>query len=113
MVRLLSPSGDLIGTTEIRVPSLRRRTIRHGGILYELVAEDAQGVRDYRATEAIPLLMPRSVSVIDAAGNECGAVVIEGSPLPEAVTFQGRSCPLWSSHDQTGRAVYRLPDEAA
>lgn len=109
MVRLWTSDHRLIGTTELRHGRFVMRSIRHEGIPYELIGTGEDGVRDYRALEAIPLVRPRVVTVVNVAGSDLGTVAVDG-PLPAAVTYQGVTCPLWTVKDQAGRAVYLKPE---
>lgn len=109
MVRLYSQTGEFLGTTEPRL-RLRQRTIRAGGILYELVAEDGQGHRDYRAMEPIPVACPRLLYVVNAAGSDLGTVHAPAGDLPVSVTFADATCVLWTTKDQAGRVLYLKPE---
>ena len=110
MVRLWTHDRQFIETAEVRLSQFAQRTLRHSGILYELIGTDADGVHDYRALEPTPL-PPRTATVIDAAGNPCGTVAIPADILPQTVLHEGVPCTLWTTRDQTGAVVY-LQSEA-
>ena len=106
MVRLHDHTGEFIGTAEVRVPTFRQRTIRHEGIVYELMREDAAGVRHYRAmSRALPAPPRIPVLVMDTAGNIVTTLFVS-PPIPGAVTVHDRVCPLWTIKDQGGYPRY-------
>ena len=104
-VRLWTTNHTPLGEIETRTPRLVQRTLRHRGILYELIGQDG-GVRDYRATEAIPTPSTRTAGLMDAGGNACGTVTIPADAVPDSVTVDGVVCPLWTSRDPLGQPVY-------
>lgn len=105
-VRLWTANHTPLGEIETRTPRLVQRTLRHRGILYELIGEDAGGVRDYRATEALHPRPPRTAGLIDVGGNACGTVPIPADAVPPVVMVDGVRCPLWTSRDPSGQPVY-------
>ena len=111
MVRLWTQDRQFLETAEVRLSRFAQRTLRHRGILYELIGTDADGVHDYRALEptARP---PRTARLIDAGGNLCGTVAIPADRLPPVVQCDGVACQLWTTHDQDGAVVYLKPEAA-
>ena len=112
MVRLWTSDRRFFGTADIRLERFAPHTLRHGGVLYELIGRDADGVRDYRALEPIPEIVPITATLMDTHGNHCGTVPIPADAVPETVTVDGVTCPLWTSRDQAGRVVYLKPESA-
>ena len=106
MVRLYRQDRTFFADAEIRIPQVRRRTLRHRGVLYELMHEDG-GVKHYRATEPIAEPVPILADVMNGAGVTCGHVPIASPDTPPAsVEWQGMTCPLWTRRDQQGHVVY-------
>lgn len=111
LVRLLDADRACLDTVQAPLARFPLRTFRHDGMLYERVSDGPDGMPQYRATERIPQRVPRTVTVISAAGAEIGAVTFVGT-LPAFVQFDGVRCPLWTVKDQAGRALYLKPEAA-
>lgn len=110
LVRLRNYDRDVIGEAQAPLRRIAFRAFRHDGMLYERVADGVDGMPEYRATERTHTPPPRTVTVINHAGSVLGTVVVEPGWLPSTVTFQGVSCPLWTTKDQSGQVLYLKPE---
>ena len=112
-VRLRDADRVVTGTHDTRLARVAVRTCRTDGMLYERIADGADGVPEYRATELRRPDPTDAVVVIDCAGNVWATVHVPQGTIPDAVTAHGVRCPLWTRRDQAGMAVYRRPEKAA
>ena len=112
LVRLRSRDHALVGEIPAPLARFPLRTFRHAGMRYERIADGADGLHEYRAEETRTDPPPRTVTIINAAGSDCGMVTIAAGALPAFVPFAGVLCALHTSRDQQGRALYLQPESA-
>lgn len=112
LVRLRSRDHALLGEVQAPLARIAFRTFRSDGMRYERIADGADGMPEYRAEETRVEALPRTVTIINVAGCECGTVTIPAGDLPLSVDHHGVSCALYTSRDQQGRALYLTPESA-